>query len=316
MINLETMQERVKITAYFQGKKEHKRLPLSLGRVILKLPESNTNITLLLPNEPIHERFEPLKFCVRKEGDLRDQHLERIQLTADKAKNFAMSVYIFEPGPNAGPKVLKQDGTIWQQPTVTRSEDKVPVNRPMQIEPGAHYRLEIYSIDGCSAEAHLVKVEESIQKSNGLGYDSQLFQTVSPSIIGLLRLKVMEAKMRAMINPSQARNITFKSDFNEDLAKRSILSALNKLHSEQRSELEKICEKAKATGNIPLGEKALGRFLLALDRTDIGQLLQDQLEAAVGKDQYLTLLGIVYNDVHVRFIDIIVNNAKKYVSVK
>lgn len=309
MINLATPEERVRITAYFQGNKQHQNLPLSLGRVNIKLPESNTKITLLLPDVPTHGRFQPLKFSVRKEGDWRDQQLEGLQLTADKAKNFTMSVYIFEPGAKVGPKVLQQDGTIWQQETLRRSEDQVTVNRPSEIKPGAHYRLEINSKNGCSAEAHLVMMERPIQKSKVLGDNSQLFQTVSPSITVVLRLKVLESKVYAM----SVRNITFKSEFDEDLAKRSLLNAISKLHSELRSELEEMCKTANDTKNIALGEKALGHFVLALDRTDIGQLLQDQLEAAVGKTQYPILLGIVYNDVYVRFIDIIVRNAKKFI---
>lgn len=271
-----------------------------------KLPESKTEITLQLPNEPTHGRFEPLKFCVKTEGNFRSTQQEGLRLTIDKAKNFVMSVNVFEPGSKRSPVIMQQNGTIWQQETVRRSENKIAINRQTQIEPGADYRLEIISTDGCSAEARLVKIEKITQESKPLDYDSQLFQTVYPSIAGLLRLKVLESKMRT--------KIPFKTDFDESVAKTSILTAINKLHSHKRLELEKMCKTANLTQNITTGNQALGSFLLALNRTDIGQLLQDQLQVTVSEDDYPLLLGLVYNDVYVRFIDIILTHAKKYVS--
>lgn len=314
MISLDATQERVGITAYFQGEIKHSSLPLSIGGVKVKLPGSNTEISLAIPNEPCHGRFQPLKFCIRKEGDWRNHQHEGIRLTADNAKNFVMSINVFEPGPKIGPHILQQNGTIKQQETLRRTEIEVPITRQLEITPGAQYRLEISSTDGSSAEANLVKIEDPLHPSITLGEDSKLFQTVYPSITILLRLKVLEAKMHTSPPLNDTCHIVFNSEFNENLAKRSMLTAINKLHSEQQRELEEMCKTANATHDIPLGEKALGLFVLALDRTDIGQLLKDQLEVAVGKDKYPHLLGVVYNSVYIRFIEIIINNAKKYVS--
>lgn len=301
-MSIQETQARVRITACFQGEVRHKSLPLSLGRVLLKLPDSQTKIDLLLPDKPVHGSFQPLKFCVRKEEELQTQQLEGLRITADKANSFAMSVYVFKPGPKVGPKALRPDGSIWQQETVSRSEITVPVTRPAQIEPGAHYRLEISSQDGSSSQAHLVKIEGPIQKPTVMADDSQLFQTVHPFITEQLRQKVSESRNYAMTFQPSLQGITFNS-FNEDLAKKSILTAINKLHSELRNELEEMCKTANNTTNIPLGQKACSRFLQALDRSDIGQLLQDQLKAAVGEKHYLNLLSCVYNAVYVPFVD-------------
>ncbi|MCP5491679.1 MAG: hypothetical protein H7A40_01380 [Chlamydiales bacterium] len=311
MMSLETQQERVRITAYFQGETENQKSSLTLGRVILQLPDSKTRITLLLPKESVHERSEPLKFCVKREGNWREEQLEGLRLTVEKANRFGMTIYVFKHGENVGPMIRHQDGTTCQQPTVKRSESKVQVTRPAKIEPGAHYRLEITSTNGSSAEANLIKIEGPIQKSKTMGDDSKLFRNVYPSIMDLLRQKVLDAENLVKKSVDYADTITFKSRFNEELAKQSILTAINGLHSEKRGQLEKMCETDNSTQNIPLGRKAVSLFLLALERTDIGQLLQDQLEAAVGKD-YPILLGIVYNDILVPFIDEIKFMARQY----
>lgn len=285
---------RVRITVAFQGEIKHHSLPLTLGRINLKLPESKTKISFCPPDMPIHERFHPLNFSVQREGQLGSKEQEGIRLTVDKAKRFALSVYIFEPGPKTGPKILRPDGTIWQQETVRRSKSEVPITRPTEIEPGGHYRLEIYGDTRCNTTARLVKIEEPL-KQKALGYDSQVFQTIYNEIKPLL-LKT-------------SKKICGK--FDVGLAKKSTLTAINTLNKQLLAELAEMLCTAKSSKNSDLEKKALGIALQTFDRGDIGQLLKDQLKAVYGTEgfKYTNVLASIWNEELVPFIDAVIGLA-------
>ncbi len=147
---------------------------LDVGVVDLVFKNAKTKISVDIPDNISTTTVRKLPFTCRRyqETELelngrkfkpiaQETHPESLKVTVEQIQNLTIKVGIFEESPNQGPAVMDSSGKITREKHILRSDTKVNLEVPKELEIGQTYTLVITSHGISPIQAELIKEKQT-----------------------------------------------------------------------------------------------------------------------------------------------------------
>lgn len=221
---------------------------LDVGSIDLIFQEARTRVSVILPDRIDPALTNRISFtCRRPIGEssfANETHPNALSLTIEQVRHLKLNAAFLEKSPVSNWTMMDQQGRITREERILRTDQKVGLTIPDNLEAGKTYLLEVTSKD-LSLSARLV--EEQPEDPSYDQYKLELFQLIGGVLLPLMGMKMAEFSIKLMDLP-EARNFIASPNINpKTIGTSFIQKEIDQIDKQTLKELAEKLRQAKAT---------------------------------------------------------------------
>ncbi len=276
----------------WRGGISHGGLEIKVADLIFNPTNSQTSEKRY--NVHLPDRFHPetpAKICITPYRASNALNIDSLHVTIARVRSLVLNLGVFERGPSYGPSVLHPDGTVTRGETVRRSDRRVEIKLPKDIDQEGVYTLRVTSND-FNFRAELIKNEvgatqqeeasaEGVLDAQLAADRKELSEILNRVLTGLLGMKLLEFSMSIMTMPS-ANMLNVNSAYKPLTAAKSCIDS--EIEKIDPAGLRGLVSKIPTHQTPELQRVLIKQFLLLMGRESVTNICRQNIQTGVTGD--------------------------------
>lgn len=263
---------------------------IDVGSIDLVFKDAITRVSVRLPEDMDPTATSRLSFTCRKSPG-RETHPNALSLTIDQIRQLTLNAAFLEKSPVSNWTMMDERGNITRDERIRRSDRKVSLNIPDNLEAGKTYLIEVSSKE-LSLSARLVeepsKTAHSPEDQTCDRDQLELFQLLGGILLPLMGCKMAEFSIRIM-HTSSAPNFIAKSNINsQTIGTDFIKKEIGKIEKQTLKELAEKLRQAKVVhqskslkDRVSIEKEIIKACFDAMEPNSLKAIMRSNLESVV-----------------------------------